>query len=123
MRALLPTTATLPLFDVAASRRIEARALAHTPDLMERAGLAVAKLALGLWSGRGPVWVACGPGNNGGDGRVAARRLAAAGVPVHVGHDAPPRPALVIDALLGLGLNRAPSAQMLAVFAALQGSG
>ncbi|MFN3862492.1 MAG: NAD(P)H-hydrate dehydratase [Roseateles sp.] len=123
MRALLPTTATLPLFGVAATRRIEARALAHMPDLMERAGLAVAKLALGLWSGQGPVWVACGPGNNGGDGRVAARHLAAAGVPVHVGHDAPPRPALVIDALLGLGLNRAPSAQLLAVFAALQDCG
>lgn len=123
MRALLPTTTTLPLFDVAASRRIEARALVQAPDLMERAGLAVAKLALSLWSGQGPVWVACGAGNNGGDGRVAARHLAAAGLPVHVGHDAPPRPALVIDALLGLGLNRAPSAPMLAAFAAMQACG
>ena len=114
MRALLPTTATLPLFDVAASRRIEARALVHSPDLMARAGLAVAKLALALRRGSGPVWVVCGPGNNGGDGRIAAQRLADAGVPVEVGHTPPDRPALVIDALLGLGLNRAPSDGMLA---------
>ena len=37
MHALLPTTTALPLFDVAASRRIETRALAHSPDLMARA--------------------------------------------------------------------------------------
>ncbi|MCE4536068.1 NAD(P)H-hydrate dehydratase [Pelomonas sp. P7] len=123
MRALLPTTATLPLFDVAASRRIEARALVHSPDLMERAGLAVAKLALATRRGDGPVWVACGPGNNGGDGRVAARRLAEAGVPVHIGNEAPTHPSLAIDALLGLGLNRAPTAAMLATFAALQACG
>lgn len=123
MRALLPTTTTLPLFDVAASRRIEARALAHSPDLMERAGLAVAKLALALRRGGGPVWVACGPGNNGGDGHVAARLLAAAGVPVHLGHDAPGHPGLVIDALLGLGLNRAPSDALLATVAAMQACG
>lgn len=123
MQALLPTTAPLPLFDVAASRRIEARALRHSPDLMERAGLAVAKLALALRRGDGPVWVVCGPGNNGGDGHVAARRLAEAGVAVHVGHDAPERPAVVIDALLGLGLNRAPSAEMLDAIAAMAASG
>ena len=42
MHSLLPTTTSLPLFDVAASRRIETRALVHSPDLMERAGLTVA---------------------------------------------------------------------------------
>lgn len=120
MHPLLPTRSTLPLFDVAASRRIEARALARSPDLMERAGLAIAKLALALRRGEGPIWVACGPGNNGGDGQVAARWLARQGVAVHVGHDAPPRPALVIDALLGLGLNRPPSAAMAATLAAMQ---
>jgi len=123
MRPLLPTAATLPLFDLAASRRIEAHALVHSPDLMERAGLAVAKLALALRCGEGPVWVVCGPGNNGGDGRIAARWLAQHGLPVHVGNDAPPCPALVIDALLGLGLNRAPSAPMAAALAAMQGCG
>ncbi|MDR7268366.1 hydroxyethylthiazole kinase-like uncharacterized protein yjeF [Pelomonas saccharophila] len=123
MRALLPTTASLPLFNVAASRRIEARALVHSPDLMERAGLAVAKLALALRQGQGPVWIACGPGNNGGDGLVAARRLAEAGVPVHVSHEAPACPSLVIDALLGLGLNRGPSAEMLVTMAAMAACG
>jgi hydroxyethylthiazole kinase-like uncharacterized protein yjeF len=119
MHTLLPTTATLPLFDVAASRRIEARALLHAPDLMQRAGLAIAKLALVLRRGSGPVWVACGPGNNGGDGHVAARLLREAGVAVHVGHDAPAHPSIVIDALLGLGLNRAPSAELLAPIVAM----
>ena len=123
MRPLLPTTATLPLFDVAASRRIEARALVHSPDLMERAGLAVAKLALAVRRGDGPFWIVCGPGNNGGDGHVAARRLMQHGLAVHVGHDKPERPALVIDALLGLGLNRAPSRDMLATIAAMQACG
>ena len=92
MHALLPTIFTLPLFDVAASRRIEARALTHSPDLMEKAGLAVAKLALALRRGDGPVWVVCGSGNNGGDGVVAARVLSKAGLPVHVSHSAPERP-------------------------------
>ncbi|MFT7724832.1 MAG: NAD(P)H-hydrate dehydratase [Roseateles sp.] len=123
MHPLLPTTAPLPLFDVAASRRIEARALVHSPDLMARAGLAVAKLALALRRGDGPVWVACGPGNNGGDGQVAARRLAQAGVPVHVGHDMPANPSLAIDALLGLGLNRAPAAELRAPIAAMAACG
>lgn len=123
MRLLLPTTTTLPLFDVATSRRIEARALVHSPELMERAGLAVAKLALALQRGAGPVWVVCGPGNNGGDGHVAARRLREVGVEVHVGHEAPQRPALVIDALLGLGLNRGPSAELCVTIAAMQTCG
>ena len=123
MHPLLPKTSTLPLFDVAASRRIETRALVHSPDLMARAGLAVAKLALALRRGDGPVWVVCGPGNNGGDGQIAARLLAQHGLPVHVGHDAPTRPSLVIDALLGLGLNRAPSAELLATMAAMQACG
>ncbi|MBV8033584.1 NAD(P)H-hydrate dehydratase [Roseateles sp.] len=123
MHALLPTTSPLPLFDVAASRRIEAQALVQAPDLMERAGLAVAKLALALRRRDGPVWVACGPGNNGGDGQVAARWLGRHGVPVHTGHDAPERPALVIDALLGLGLNREPAAAIRATMAAIQACG
>lgn len=56
-------------------------------QLMEHAGVAVAAAAralaidTGRW-GRGPIVVLVGPGNNGGDGLVAARHLAAAGTKV-----------------------------------------
>jgi len=58
-------------------------------QLMEHAGAAVAAAARALaidtdrWD-RGPIVILCGPGNNGGDGLVAARRLAALGARVVV---------------------------------------
>ncbi len=138
MQKLFPTQHTAPLFKVGSSRLIEAAA--GDQGLMERAGLAVAKLALAI-AGEGTIWVVCGAGNNGGDGLVAARRLhlngqrvrvslmagpqpadaqaalraaQQAGVMISDEITAPPNTSLAIDALLGLGLNRAPSPAMAA---------
>ncbi|HJZ32699.1 MAG TPA: NAD(P)H-hydrate dehydratase [Hyphomicrobiaceae bacterium] len=102
--------------------------------LMERAGRAVADAVSGLCSAPARILIACGPGNNGGDGLVAARilrdrgyRIAVGllGEPEALGGDAaamaqrwgdgssPLTPELVarpgeviIDALFGAGLSR-----------------
>lgn len=100
--------------------------------LMEAAGQAISDAILARWAPR-PTAVLCGPGNNGGDGWVAARFLAQRGWPVRVfsacaigalkgdaagaakGWTGPvealdacdPGPfGLVIDALFGAGLSR-----------------
>ena len=70
-----------PLFDAAASRAIEQAGAAALPAhaLMRRAGLAVARLTLALAPHARTIWIACGPGNNGGDGLEAAVHLRAWG--------------------------------------------
>ena len=52
-------------------------------QLMERAGAALAE-AVYRFAGPMPTLVLCGPGNNGGDGYVAARAPRGAGVDVRV---------------------------------------
>ncbi|MBS0317203.1 MAG: NAD(P)H-hydrate dehydratase [Proteobacteria bacterium] len=133
-----------PLFDIAATRRLEQAAAANLPPhtLMRRAGLAAARLGLALAPHARTVWVACGPGNNGGDGLEAAMHLHCWGKKVVVTWlgdearapadalaslararevgvpfaDAPPagleRQDLCIDALLGIGARRAPEGRM-----------
>ncbi len=74
------------VLDVAAMRAAEAALIGGgTPAqaLMEMAGRALGEWARRLGAGR-PVTVLCGPGNNGGDGYVAARHLMEHGVSVTV---------------------------------------
>jgi len=86
MNRILPPSRLWPLHGVAATRGIEADATPTLPPhtLMRRAGDAVARLALAVAPHSQRVWVAAGPGNNGGDGLEAAARLQAAGKQVTV---------------------------------------
>ena len=124
---------------------------AGTPGfaLMLSAGQAVADAAADLVE-EGPIIVVCGPGNNGGDGFVAAAELAAQGRDVSVilmpGREALQgdaasaargwkypilpfnpqaigRPALIIDALFGAGLSRPVEGEAYEMIAAINASG
>ena len=121
-----------PILTAEAMRAAEQAAIdggTSVDQLMERAGAALAEAAY-RFAGRMPVLILCGPGNNGGDGYVAARHLARRGVQVRVvAPDEPKSEAakwalgewageverlsdetrsapLVIDALFGTGLKR-----------------
>ncbi len=93
LRGHWAASAALPAISGEAMTGTDRRAQAlGVPEerLMEHAGTAVAAAVralavdLGRW-GTGPIVILCGPGNNGGDGFVAARRLALAGASVVVG--------------------------------------
>jgi hydroxyethylthiazole kinase-like uncharacterized protein yjeF len=113
-------------------------------DLMERAGAALAEAAF-RFAGPLETLILCGPGNNGGDGYVAARHLAERGVRVRVAALSEPKSTaaqwarskwagstgtlspetktapLVIDALFGTGLTRGLDDKIAAVLAKLAG--
>lgn len=66
-----------PLYGLTATRALEAKALARSApgQLMRQAGQSVARLALALAPHAQTIVVLCGPGNNGGDGLIAAAEL------------------------------------------------
>ncbi len=74
-----------PLYDAEGIRAIDRWAIEEQgvpeADLMEAAGTALAEAIAGL-APQGPIRIVCGKGNNGGDGLVAARRLAGMGFEV-----------------------------------------
>jgi len=130
------------LYSIDLTRAIEQAAQANMPPhtLMQRAGLAVARLAMAVVPHSHRIWIACGPGNNGGDGLEAAMHLQSWGkspIVTWLGSpdSAPPDAALsfqraaeagvtfagmppqdcdlCIDALLGIGTsNRTPEGRM-----------
>ena len=79
-------SASRPIYRIAGVREIEGKLIPSArPSLMERAGRAAAEDAVHLIMDRpGPILIACGPGNNGGDGFVMARQLRQAGREVQV---------------------------------------
>jgi hydroxyethylthiazole kinase-like uncharacterized protein yjeF len=131
-----------PILTAEAMRAAEQAAIdggSSVEQLMERAGAALAE-ATYRFAGPVPALVLCGPGNNGGDGYVAARHLVERGVKVRVaamaepaseaarwarsqwvgpvealGPDTGPE-ALVIDALFGTGLKRGLDKSVLGQF-------
>ncbi len=120
-----------PILTAAEMRAAEDAVIAtgvSVETLMERAGTAIAEAVRRL-AGTNEVLILCGPGNNGGDGYVAARVLAEMGVTVRVAALSEPRtdaaksaragwpspvetlagakPApILVDALFGTGLTR-----------------
>ncbi len=142
-----------PILTAAQLRAVEAGAGASVPSLMERAGRAAALAAQAMAADTGaPILVVAGPGNNGGDAWVAAARLReafsgvivfdvagtlprareaqaarerylSAGGRVVREWPASPRPALVVDGLLGIGLTRDVDATMMQVISRINESG
>ena len=88
----LPPSAVLSNAEMAAADRatIESGAFSG-PVLMENAGAAVAAAALARFADAPRIHVLCGPGNNGGDGYVAARILAERGAAVRLHALGPPK--------------------------------
>ncbi len=144
--------ATHALYDVGALRLLEARGIALCDGdgfaLMGRAGEAAWRCVLAHWPQARRIVVACGPGNNGGDGYVLARHAQVSGRDAHVlrlpGHvpatplakracdeylasggsivdslDALADVDLIVDALFGIGLSRAPDAATSALIDAI----
>lgn len=146
----MPGHELLTTAEMAEADRLAADAGVPTLTLMESAGRAVADEAAKMVGPGARIAVLCGPGNNGGDGFVAARHLRERGFNVRLsllgdagqlkgdaqvmaqtwsGPVEPMSPSavnradLVIDALFGAGLTRPLSGQTAAVVQAVNASG
>jgi len=143
----------IPLFGNEALRRIEAASTADGGDafaLMQRAGRAAWRHLLQRWPWAQRIVVACGTGNNGGDGYVIAHHALQAGRSVEVVRAAAPTSALavracarfessggrctdatdafahadvIVDAIFGIGLSRPPQGVAADMVAAINAAG
>ena len=96
-------------------------------ELMERAGAQTARASLELFAAAQRWTVVCGGGSNGGDGRIAARHLEAAGrqvlvVDVKSGESELGEPEVILDALFGTGFTGEPRADAAALIERINAS-
>jgi ADP-dependent NAD(P)H-hydrate dehydratase / NAD(P)H-hydrate epimerase len=145
-----------PLFRVEHVRAIDQLAIAEYGvsgyELMGRAGAAACNLLREIWPACQTVGVACGPGNNGGDGYIVARLLKQQGLEVKIiilpggtphtedagraydewralgerveVFDEPlPRVDVWVDAIYGVGLSRPPQGAAQALVERINASG
>lgn len=114
-----------PLYTAAEMRAAEERYPDYpmsVPELMERAGEAVAREAMRAFQRARRFAVVCGGGSNGGDGRVAARVLREAGREAVETHE-PEGYDVVIDALFGTGFHGAPRPEAAALIDRMNAAG
>ncbi len=95
---------------------------ATAPELMERAGVAVARETLRTFPAARRFAVVCGGGSNGGDGRIAARVLREAGREA-VETDSPEGYDVVVDALFGTGFRGEPRSGAAALIERINAAG
>src|SRR5262245_39503574 len=114
------TEAYEPLYTAAEMRAAEEaypRYPDSVPELMERAGTAVANEAMRAYPAARSFACVCGGGSNGGDGRVAARVLREAGHVADETQDDLDGYDVLVDALFGTGFHGTPRPEAAEVIA------
>jgi hydroxyethylthiazole kinase-like uncharacterized protein yjeF len=109
---LIDESKRYPLLSMASKRAVEQLYKTFLPEhyLMQQAGLKVAQLVQALQPHAHTFWIVCGPGNNGGDGLIAATYLHQKGKNVRVSYcgetqNAPPDAAWALQQALSLGIS------------------